>query len=981
MMTLASEDGEHIAQEMEWLRQYILKYPLQKKVLLVQSFSQGHQFMERIVKSGQPIMNICVHTIQSLIAEHTSFPLHRSKIQYADNVRTYWLVHFLMHECSAEPECYIPPDLIQPGIVGLIHQAIIELRMAAVSSRTLQIESFIDARKGTYLKELLRRYEEMLNEHQLMDFAGLINYIQPSRENARYLVFLNALPDLMSHQMLQKLAGAYDEIPDGGKPFYIRESGFPADRVEMFQASGAMAEAREVFRRIISGQIRLDQAEVMASNYEYYAGIFYTLSHVHGWPCTFSEGLPLEMSSAGQAAVQFLHWVEQDFPIQPILTMLHEGSITFKHYDEAGNNKRWARYLERLGIGKGRERYDKLLVPDQKAAEAEQRLAENLKQAFQQIWSFLPDVSLDSWTIGSIVRAAASFVEHFGSVHTEEDMKVSKQLRQTADSLAGTPGAVHVQRDLAIRYAKESISRIRTFVAAVPEPGKLHISSVSNGGYSGRENICLVGMDERSWSSGSRQDPILLDEERARICSALQTSFNRIQQLRLQRDATIGRIRGNVTMSFACYDPADKERLHPAFEMLQTYRMKARNPEADFTALQDELGGPVKYWGTGDKESLDQGDRWSQELGDRGGTARWSNGIRVLEDTRPNLLQGRRAALTRQEKRLSEYDGWISAFAFAATESADGSVDGPPTISASRLEHYARCPMQYFFSYELGLRPKESIEPDPSAWLRPDQRGTLLHEVYFRYLSEADREHEGQIIHDRDKLNLITNEVVTHFAEHIPSPSPFLLDKECRELYEDIDVFYNRELECVDRPILFEQELSINGEPLVVQLEDGLQVRMKGFVDRIDQVGPHTYRIIDYKTGNPTKFGESSYFNKGTQLQHALYAAAAEAWMQQTGFDVHAVVMESAYLFPTVRGQGEQTVKVQNRRLELAHIVALLLESMQSGVYVPTSDQSKCHWCEYNRVCGPHAEWMKEKRSAEENASILQALLEVESIE
>ncbi|MCK9858323.1 PD-(D/E)XK nuclease family protein [Paenibacillus sp. ATY16] len=965
----------HTAEEMEWLRQYLVKYPLQKKILLVPSFAQGHQMLERIVRSGQPLVNVIVHTIESLILEHTAYQLHREKVQYADSSRTYWLIHSLMHELANETDSYIPLDLIQPGVVRLMHQAISELRMAGVGSHTLQIDSFLDTRKGIYLKELYRRYEETLCDQQLVDFAGLNAFVQPSREHVHYLVFPHALPDLISKKMLEKLAGAYVEVPDIGKPFYTKESGFPAERVEMFHVSGAIAEAREVFRRVMSRQIRLDQVEVVVSDYEQYAGIFYTLSYAHGLPCTFAEGLPLEICSAGRAAMQFMNWVDNDFPIQPILMMLLEGTISFRKYDEAGNNSRWASYLERLGIGSGRERYDRLLLPQQGSDEAVQHLTESVRQVFQSIWSFLPDSASERWTVGSIIRAAASFVEHFGSANSEEDVKVAKQLRQIAESLTGGD-EVYIQKDLALRYAKEVISNIRTYVTSIPEPGKLHISSLSSGGYSGRENTYIVGMDERSWSSGTRQDPVLLDEERVRISPALQLSVDRMQQSRLQCDATIGKFRGQVTMSCSCYDPLDKEMIHPAFEMLQTYRIKTGNEEADFTALHADLGEPIGYWCSNANDALDQGDRWSQELAGRNGTAGWINGLEAVERVKTMLSHGRRASLARRAKRLSQYDGWISRVDLNTDRSSES-----PAISASRLEHYARCPMQYYFSYELGLWPKEANEHDPSAWLRPDQRGTLLHEVYYRYLYEADRDREGQILHDRDKLYKITNEVITKFADTVPFHSPFLFEKECRELHEDIEVYYKRELGCSDRPILFEQELAIHGEPLLIKLEDELHIRMKGFVDRIDQVGPHRYRIIDYKTGNPNKYSESSYFNEGTQLQHALYAVAAEEWMRQSGFDEQAVVTESAYLFPTVRGQGEQVVKIQNRRKELAYIVGLLLDSMRSGVYVPTQDKSKCKWCHYNRVCGPHAEWMEEKRTFEENTSILQSLLEVESIE
>lgn len=974
MSTLAydSEEWMQTAEPMEWLQEYFQMYPLQKKILLAKSFAQGHQWLERLARSGRPLANVQVQTIQSLVLNHTRFALHRADIQHIDSGRTYWFIHTLMHECSKEPDCYIPLELIQPGVVGLMHQAIMELRMAGVKSRNLMVESFMDVHKGSCVKQLLGLYEEVLSEQRLVDFVGLNDYIRPVTGNIRYLVLPEALPDHASREMLQKLTGACDELPIG-IPFHKKESGFPAEQSELFHASSAIAEVREVFRRMMNRYIPLDQAEVIASDYTKYAGIFYTLGHAHGIPCTFAEGLPLEMNAAGRTALKLLDWMDNDYPIEFLVTLLRDGSMTFKSYDEAGTGYKWAGVLESLGIGRGRERYDRLLEPDSSASEFEQQSILSLKRVFQKIWSFLPDTDAEGWKAGSVIRAAAAIVDHFGSVNDEEDASVKKQLCQAAESFAGMP-EVQIPRDLAIRYARESISKIRTFVSLVPVPGKLHISSLTSGGISGRENTFLVGMDERSWTSSSRQDPILLDEERARISPVLQTAANRIQQFHHEREGRIGGIRGRITLSFSCYDAAEKEAVHPAFAMLQLYRMKTGDYEADFSNLYAALGQPIGYWST-DYDSLDQGDLWSREMSVPG-ASRWMNGARAVERAMPALQQGRRAAAARRKDAISEYDGWVF-------QSSEASADERelPVISASRLEHYARCPMKYYFSYELGLWPKEEVGYDPSAWLRPDQRGTLLHEVYYRYMAAAARDSERRIIHDREQLRAISDEVIAHFAATIPSPSVFLFEKECRELNEDIEVFYRRELVCLDTPVLFEQSLTIDGEPLTVQLDAGVRIRMKGFVDRIDQLGPHQYRIIDYKTGNPNKFGESSYFNAGTQLQHALYAAAAEEWMRQTGFDEQAVVTESAYLFPSVRGQGEQVVKLQNRRSELAHLVGLLLESMRSGVYVPTNDPARCKWCDYNQVCGQQAEWMEEKRSAADNYKIIRTLLEVESIE
>jgi RecB family exonuclease len=166
-----------------------------------------------------------------------------------------------------------------------------------------------------------------------------------------------------------------------------------------------------------------------------------------------------------------------------------------------------------------------------------------------------------------------------------------------------------------------------------------------------------------------------------------------------------------------------------------------------------------------------------------------------------------------------------------------------------------------------------------------------------------------------------------------------------------------------------------------VRLGEELSLRLKGFVDRIDETAPHEYRIIDYKTGSSGKYKDNAFFAGGTQLQHALYAAAAEQWLRLTGIDAEARVTESAYIFPTMKGVGREVVRVQNKRRELAQVVRGLLLSMEQGLFVPTGDAARCRWCDYNGVCGAQAERMAVKRNAPDNSDALRHLLEVEAID
>jgi CRISPR/Cas system-associated exonuclease Cas4 (RecB family) len=117
-------------------------------------------------------------------------------------------------------------------------------------------------------------------------------------------------------------------------------------------------------------------------------------------------------------------------------------------------------------------------------------------------------------------------------------------------------------------------------------------------------------------------------------------------------------------------------------------------------------------------------------------------------------------------------------------------------------------------------------------------------------------------------------------------------------------------------------------------------------------------------------------FAGGTQLQHALYAAAVEQKFRLDGTDPDAEVAVSSYRFPTERGLGEEAERRRDPE-KLAALLRNMLGAINAGMFPPTDDPGMCAWCDYRDACGAHAEWMKEKLSANDNARKLAPVLEV----
>lgn len=180
-------------------------------------------------------------------------------------------------------------------------------------------------------------------------------------------------------------------------------------------------------------------------------------------------------------------------------------------------------------------------------------------------------------------------------------------------------------------------------------------------------------------------------------------------------------------------------------------------------------------------------------------------------------------------------------------------------ISATALETYFQCPMQYFFTYVLKLKTNESNE------IEMLDIGNILHEVAQRYYLNKNREQLNidnfcdytinKILDRNEKLKLHSN-----------SPIIINLIAECKRF-----IYYLKHLDenCDFIPTYFEKNFGNNQEFEGLPLTD--KVGLKGKIDRIDIYGDY-FRIIDYKSGNPDPSLQELYYGK--KLQLFLYALA-----------------------------------------------------------------------------------------------------------
>lgn len=951
-----------------------------RKIVLADRFDQAEQWLSRMTRECGPLLGVETETLQSLVVKLAKPELKKRGRKLLDNSQTYWIIQNMMVELADRLDHYLPIEMVTPGIVESFHNAIGELRLAGIRSSDLSVSSFNHTNKGIYIIELLTLYEQWLEQNGCTDFAGLLGYLPDAARHARNGLFIiREVEGLhpVETDMLKRIAGS-------GLVVLRQEASFPVSLekngkldVHFFSAAGTLAEVRETFRRICRQNTSFDQTEIMVYDYEAYSSAIYTLSQTLGIPCTFSKGLPVSSTNAGKAALAYLEWLESNYDVECLLKALRHDYITFRRFDDSVTTTHLIRSLEQSGVGWGRQRFSMLEAAAAVEVEVEQTGKETgafrlLDQAFSGLFQALPDSAQETWTPLTVLRGLLDFLEKCVIPSNEVDVAVITDIRNQVKQLDSvSPRAL--SNESAVRHIKNMIASLRIHSEG-PTSGHLHVSSLQDGGESGRDFTYILGMSNEAWSIEPRQDPVLLDEERRRL-GHLPLSNQRAELAIQERAARLGMLSGSVTLSFSSYDPAEQKETSPAFELLQAARIVTGNPHMDLTGLEHFLGKPAGYMAGSSEDGhlLDGTDRWLN---------RFIVGGRVQDGLGP-LQQAFHfaAGMERADKQtgmalLSEYEGVLQTDVFAIRYRNNPEMH----LSVTQLEKYAECPKRFFFSSVLKIREKETTEFDRTRWLDAAGRGSLLHRIFYLYLEEIVRKSVARdsLVHHEQRLQEIIEHTINEYAAIVPPPSPHIFAKECESIRRDVAVFYKEELKRQGRPRFFELELTIDGESMEVTLDKGLVVRLKGFVDRVDEVAPHRYKIMDYKTGSPAKYDEHEYFSQGTQLQHALYAVAVEQWLRRTGIDPHALVVESSYYFPTERGKGEEVSRVQNRKAELSELVSHLLASMESGLFPATTESNRCAYCDYRVVCSDESGRTKAKWELAENDALLQHLKEVE---
>jgi len=993
------KDSESPPRHIEELARICRERPLEEKVLVAPSLHVGYQIIEALARSGQPWVNLRVETVRTLAHAVIGPELARGGWKLLSRAQSLALVEQACAEALTK-NSYFGSLADRPGLHRSFQRTFDELRAAGLAAETLPEAAFTDRRKHRELRGVLRRYTEALETARFVDGVEVLRRAVRAVEAAEatsgletYLVTGSTELSVLERAFVEKLAAgrlvslAVDP-PGAWKAL--------AGQARLFRALGEENEIREVFRRILREGIPYDDVEILYTDSGVYPPLLWELSREHAIPSTLAGGIPVTYTRPGQAALAFLDWIGQGFAAEALRQALASGALTLSRLEDAteatAGGEAAARALRESGVGWGRERHhsclDRLVAelerPEESAradadstdrewAQRSERRSRRLEAArrarefVRRALALAPESLEAPGDLRSLARAVRTFVSDFARAADELDGTG----RTALDALFEEFGEL-----LPLRLTTaDAVSRLRDSVARLaiaadrPRPGSVHAAVYKAGGFSGRRHTFFVGLDEARLPGRDLEDPVLLDEERRRINDAAEGPLLPLGRERPREAAAVfraclGRLRGELTASYSSFDLRNLSQAGepaPSPFFLDLFRVRSGKPKADYSDLADALPRAAGFAPRPDA-ALDDTEWWLSCLHPASEAPAGVRGEALASAVRsvyPWLEDGHLAEVARASDEFTIWDGFVRS----GTPELNPLAGGEP-FSPSRVQDLAACPFSYFVRHVLRVKPPEDVQSDPTRWLSALDEGTLLHEVFrdfFEKITAAGEKPERA--RHLDLILAIAESRIADWRERVPPRSPLAFNLQCENIrFACRTLLSGEEEHCREAtPRFFEVPFGLprqasrmrsafaTPDPVSIEIAPGRFFKLRGSIDRVDEVPDGTFEIWDYKTGSYLSFREGMGVRGGRQVQPALYALAFEALLDRTGHP--GKVSKSGYFFPGRKGEGQRMVAPLDRG-ETGRVLVKLFDLLSAGMFPHALSLDDCKFCDLEAVCG-----------------------------
>jgi CRISPR/Cas system-associated exonuclease Cas4 (RecB family) len=495
--------------------------------------------------------------------------------------------------------------------------------------------------------------------------------------------------------------------------------------------------------------------------------------------------------------------------------------------------------------------------------------------------------------------------------------------------------------------------------------------------------VFVPGLAERVVPQRPREDPLLLDDRRRALDSALVGQQARGTAERLLLKIAVGAASERLYVSYPRLDVAETRVRVPSFYALDIVRaITGEVPDHRVLASDAaEEGGASLAW-----PAPRDPDRAIDDL---------EHDLAVLKPLldshddkavkgRAHYLLGLNDALrrsvvsrwARSRPAWSPSDGLIKVSPGTADAVAAHRLTARP-YSLSALQRFAACPYQFLLATIHRLEPWD--EPEPLVRMDPLTRGSLYHRAQAEFFRAMKA--EGALPIERaavpqalERLELVIERVAMEYAERLAPAIDRVWRDEVDELRRDLGIWVQR-LAHADPwiPQYFEFSFGLSDEgrdaeslPDPVIIDRGFILR--GSVDLIERDPVQdVWRVTDHKTGK-NRSNPDLVVGGGAVLQPVLYSLAVERGLGKK------TVAGRLFYATTAGGFVEHEIPINDTtRAQGLEVLTIIDRAVATGFVPAAPAERACTWCDFRAVCGPREE-ERIARKATDKLADLQAL-------
>ncbi|MFI3331091.1 MAG: PD-(D/E)XK nuclease family protein [Rikenellaceae bacterium] len=286
-------------------------------------------------------------------------------------------------------------------------------------------------------------------------------------------------------------------------------------------------------------------------------------------------------------------------------------------------------------------------------------------------------------------------------------------------------------------------------------------------------------------------------------------------------------------------------------------------------------------------------------------------------------------------------------------------------ISPTAFDCYRRCSLQFYFRYIAKIKKPEQISDD----VENSQFGLILHkamELLYKDIKGSIKDKAKELINSKKVENCTLKAIQEEYLKEDKTPLSEFSGK--LVLIYDIIIKYINQcilpydashedftMKAAEGDIKLPVELEFKGKKITIQVG--------GTVDRLDNIGAETLRVVDYKTGKMHKELVSveklfdSQSDCSAVLQTLIYSMVLshkeKKDIQPALYYVRA--MDDEKYSPLI--YNKSTKRPVNYYSELSEeFEKLFKENLQTIFnldlpFTQCSDDKACAWCDYNQIC------------------------------